>query len=103
MIVALGGVLALSAAWLVTLAVFVLHLTGLWRRGAYFRWQGFGVLVGIGAALISAFAQLRGWPASQLHGLRMITDPVMVAGSVLLLVGTVLRFRAPRPSAGPAE
>ena len=87
----MAEVLALAAVWLLTVAVLTLDLTGAWRRGAYFRWQGLGVLIGIGGELTSAFAQFRGWPASQLHGLRLITDPVMVVGAALLLVALLLQ------------
>jgi hypothetical protein len=97
------GVVALAASWLVVVAALVLDLTGRWRKGAYFRWQGFGLLLGIGAVLTSAFAQLRGWPASQLHGLRMITDPVTVAGAALVVVGAFAQLRARRSGDGPAE
>lgn len=100
---ALGAVVALSAAWLVALAAQVLDMTGVWRRGAYFRWQGLGVLIGIGGELTSAFAQLRGWPASQLHGLRMITDPVIVVGAALLLIATVVQAGARRANGGSTE
>ena len=99
---AVGGVVALAAAWLLTVAVLVLDLTGRWRRGTYFRWQVVGILLGIGAALTSAFAQLRGWPAGQLHGLRMIADPVIVAGAALVVVAASAQLRA-RRSNRPAE
>jgi hypothetical protein len=100
----MAEVLVLAAVWLLTVAVLTLDLTGVWRRGAYFRWQGLGVLIGIGGELTSAFAQFRGWPASQLHGLRLITDPVTVVGAALLLVALLLQSgtrrikRGPRPS-----
>jgi hypothetical protein len=94
-------VLALAAAWLLAVAVLTLDLTGVWRRGAYFRWQGLGVLIGIGAGLTSAFAQFRGWPASQLHGLRMITDPLTLAGAALLLVASLLQSGTRHTNGGP--
>ena len=87
-------VIALAASWLAALAVIVLDLTGVWRRGPYIRWQGFGVLLGIGAALTSSFVELRGWPASQLHGLRMVTDPIEVTGAVILTVASLGQVRA---------
>jgi hypothetical protein len=94
-------VLALAAAWLLTVAVLTLDLTGVWPRGVYFRWQGLGVLIGIGAELTSAFAQFRDWPASQLHGLRMITDPVTLVGAALLVVASLLQSGTRRTNSGP--
>ena len=99
---ALGGVVALAAAWLLTVALLVLDLIGRMRRGTYFRWQGVGTLLAIGAMLTSAFAELRGWPAGQLYRLRMIADPVIVAGAALVIVAASVPFRA-RRSNKPAE
>jgi len=101
--VALGGVVVLAAAWLLVLAVLVLDLTGLWRRGAYFRWQGAGVLLINGVVLASAFAEFRGWPASRLHVLRMATFPLMLPGFALLLTGILVYGRARRDIAMPGR
>lgn len=98
----MAPILALAVAWLVALAVLTLDLTGVWRRGTYFRWQCLGVLIGIGGVLTSAFAQFRSWPASQLHEVRMIADPVIVVGAALLLVAVVLGAGARRTNGGPA-
>jgi hypothetical protein len=97
------GVVALAAVWLFVLAALVPDLTGRWRRETYFRWQGVSILLATGAALPSAFARLRGWPAGQLHGLLMITDPVMMAGAGLYVVGAFVQLWTVRRSRGPAE
>jgi hypothetical protein len=99
----LGAPVLLAVAWLVVVAVLVLDLTGRWRRGAGFRWQAVGLLLGLGAVLTSAVARLRGWPDGQLHGLLMITDPATVAGAVLVLVGAFVQLRTLRRGRGPAE
>jgi hypothetical protein len=91
--VALGDVVLFAAVWLLILAVLVLDLTGVWRRGAYFRWQGAGLLLIFGVVLISVFAEFRGWPASRLHVLRMITFPL---GFVFVLIGVFVHVIARR-------
>jgi hypothetical protein len=88
------SVVALAATWLTALALLVLDLTGLRQRGNWFRWQGLGVLIATSAALTSAFAELRGLAASQLHPLRLVTDPFEVAGSLLLLVSILGQAKA---------
>jgi hypothetical protein len=99
--VALGDVVVIAAAWLLILAVLVLDLTGVWRRGTYFRWQGAGLLLMLGVVLISMFAESRGWPASRLHVLRMITFPLALPGFALVLIGVFAHVRARRGSAMP--
>jgi len=103
--VALGVVVVLAAAWLLILAMLVLDLTGPRRRGAYFRWQGAGLLLMFGVVLTSTFAEFRGWPASRLHVLRMITFPLALPGFALVLIGVFVHVRARRGSAmpGPGE
>lgn len=96
---ALGDVVVFAAAWLLISAVLVLDLTGVWRRGAYFRWQGAGLLLVLGVVLISVFAEFRGWPASRLHVLRMITFPLALPGFALILIGVFVAVRARRGSA----
>ena len=95
---ALGALLTLAAAWLFLLVVLVLDLTGLWRRSARFRWQAAGGLLMNGVVLASAFAEFRGWPASRLHVLRMVTFPLMLPGFALLLAGILVSGRARRDS-----
>jgi len=65
--VAYGGVVAIAAAWLIGLAVLVLDVTGRWRRGAHFRWQGSGLLLGLSVVLLDSLAELSGWPEGQRH------------------------------------
>ena len=88
------GVVVLAASWLLVLTLLVLDLTGLWRRGAYFRWQGTGLLLINGVVLTSGVALLRGWPGSRLDTIRMMTFPVMLAGFALLGVGIFVQSRA---------
>jgi hypothetical protein len=97
------GVVALAAAWLLTLAVLALDVTGIWRRGAYFRWQGTGMLLMIGVVLTSAFAEFRGWPAGRLHVLRMATFPLMLPGFALLLIAIFVHDRARHDRAMPGR
>jgi hypothetical protein len=81
------------------LAVLVLDLTGLWRRGTDFRWQGTGQLLMLGVVLTWTFAEYRGWPASRLHVLRVTTFPLFLLGLALLLTGIFVYYRARRDSA----
>jgi hypothetical protein len=93
---ALGAVVALSAAWLAVLTVLVLDMAGVWRRGAHFRWQGAGVLLEISYVLASAFGDLRGWPRRWLDVLHMSAFPVLLAAVALFVVGTTQkRFPVP--------
>jgi hypothetical protein len=100
--VELGAVVVFAASWLLILAVLALDLTGLWRRGAYFRWQGAGLLLTNGVVLASLFAHLRGWSGTRLLLDRM-TFPVLLAGFALVLVGMFVRARARRSSGRAAE
>ena len=100
---ALAVVVVNAAFWLLILALLALDVTGVSRRGAYFRWQGAGLLLISSAILANGVALLLGWPVSRLHTFKTMTLPVGLAGFALVIVGIFVYGRARRRNGGVAE
>ena len=92
-----------AAFWLLMLASLALDVTGVQRRGAYFRWQLAGLLLMIGVTLAWEVALDCGWRGSRLHAFKTMTLPVGLAGFALVVVGMFVYGRARRGNGRAAE
>lgn len=87
------GVAALAAAWLVLLAMLLMDAAGRRRLQVGRRWQGYGILLGVSAVLVSACSEAGGLPAARLRLAHDVMDAGVLSGVALLVIGLAVQFR----------
>lgn len=91
----LATLITLLVVWLSILTLLVLNLAGIAGRqfGTSWRWMAVGLLLLNGAAIVTMFAQFRGWTSDRVHALSTITMPAIVAGVAVIVLAAMLRTR----------
>jgi hypothetical protein len=90
------GVLVFGGSWLLIATLLMLELTGVVHRGAYFRWQGAGLLVIESAFGINALSHHYDWSGGPITVLQKAALPVELAGLALVAIGLFVHLTGRR-------
>lgn len=86
--------IVLCVAWLMVAATVVFRLIRPRPSSWSSRWMGYGLLLIMSAAVISAFAHDRNWPAPRLLELDWLTMPVGLIGLGGVATSVVIQIRS---------